>query len=70
MKNTHGKDLLKSWMQNTGRSKTWTAKQVPVSIAYFYRWLAGTATPRPVYRLRINEITDGEVPVDSWEVDG
>lgn len=66
MDQKHGKELLADWLKDTGRKVNWAAGQIPVNRSHFHQWLNGSYTPRPVYRLRINEITDGAVPVDSW----
>ena len=67
MENKHGKELLREWLDSTGRKVGWAAAQLPVNRSHFHQWLNGTYTPREVYRIRICEVTSGAVPVDSWE---
>lgn len=62
-----GKTLLKKWLEDTGRKANWAASSIPVNRSHFHQWLNGSYTPRTVYRIRIAEITDGAVPVDSWD---
>lgn len=65
-----GPKLLAEWLKDTGRKAKWAALTVPVNRSHFHMWLNGTHTPRAIYRERLAEMTDGAVPVDSWEREG
>lgn len=63
----NGQVLLKKWLEDTGRKVNWAAGQIPVNRSHFHMWLNGTHTPQALYRQRIQDLTEGAVPVESWE---
>lgn len=68
MDKSTGARLLRKWVDDTGRKVAWVAAQVPVNRSHVHQWLNGKHTPRAVYRIRIEDLTDGAVPRHSWEV--
>jgi predicted GIY-YIG superfamily endonuclease len=58
--------LLRKWMEKEGRFTKWLAETIPVNRSHLHQWLNEKHTPRMVYRLRIAEITGGDVPAWSW----
>lgn len=69
MANTPGKELLRNWVSDTGRKISWLAKTIPANRSLVHQWLNGTHVPRAIYRNRIEAVTEGVVPADSWEAD-
>ena len=67
MENKQGHSLFRQWIDDTGRRVAWVAAQIPISRVHLYNLLAGGIVPRQILRNRIEELTDGAVPADSWE---
>jgi len=59
-------DLFEDWFQSNGVRKNWFAEQVGVDSASISRWLSGKVRPHKAVRKRIEELTDGAVPMESW----
>ena len=59
-------ELLRDWIKREGRKVKWLAETIPVNRSHLHQWLNEKHTPRMVYRLRIAEITGGDVPAWSW----
>jgi transcriptional regulator with XRE-family HTH domain len=60
-----GSQLLRAWRTNKGLTQTAAAAQVPASAAAWCEWETG-AIPKLKVAFRIEEITEGEVPVSAW----
>jgi len=60
-------DLFEDWFQSNGVRKNWFAEQIGVDSASISRWLSGKVRPHRPVRKRIEELTDGAVPMDSWK---
>jgi len=69
MSDENGSKLLRQWIDGTGRKVAWVAKAIPANRSLVHQWLNGNHTPRQIYRHRIEAVTGGAVPVDSWDVD-
>ena len=67
MTNTHGSELLKQWVAGTGRKVSWVAEVIPANRSLVHQWLNGKHIPRAGYRHRIEAVTEGAVPVSSWD---
>lgn len=60
-------DLFEDWFQSNGVRKNWFAEQVGVDSASISRWLSGKVRPHRAVRKRIEELTGGAVPMESWQ---
>ena len=59
-------DLWQAWFKENGIRKNWFAERLGVDNASISRWLSGAVKPSRPTRKRIEELTDGAVPMDSW----
>jgi DNA-binding XRE family transcriptional regulator len=60
-----GSQLLRTWRAAKGLTQTAAAALVPASAAAWCEWETG-AIPKLKVAFRIEEITDGAVPVSAW----
>lgn len=67
MKKAKAVTLLDKWFKMNGVRKNWFAEQIGVDSASISRWLSGKVRPHRPVRKRIEELTDGVVPMDSWK---
>lgn len=58
--------LFSDWFKQNGIRKNWFADQIGVDNSSVSRWLSGSVTPHRSVRKRIEQMTDGAVPMDSW----
>lgn len=58
--------VLRQWAQRQGYSYTVVADLTGVSASQLYRLMHGTCVPSLVSALRIEHVTSGAVPVESW----
>lgn len=56
------------WFKDNGIMKGWFARRIGVDSATITRWLTGAVRPQRVARKRIDELTDGAVPMEKWEL--
>jgi len=66
MKKTQAVILFEKWFKETGKKKQWFAKELGVNGASISRWLSGEVRPHNAVRKRIEQLTDGAVPMDAW----
>jgi hypothetical protein len=59
--------LFAEWFQKNGIRKNWFAEQIGVDSVSISRWLSGSVRPHRPVRKRIEELTDGAVPMDGWQ---
>lgn len=59
---------LKKWIEDNGgrAAREWLAQQLGVSPVTVWRWAVGEGVPRADVALRIEDETDGQVPVAAW----
>jgi DNA-binding XRE family transcriptional regulator len=62
----HGSVLLSAWRKRSGRSQWDIARAIGVRQATLSDWERGSKHPHIDNALRIEEISNGEVPVRSW----
>jgi hypothetical protein len=67
MQKSKAVSLLENWFQNEGIRKNWFAKRLGTDSASISRWLSGKVRPHKPVRKRIEELTNGDVPMDAWE---
>jgi hypothetical protein len=61
-----GNTALEQWIDRTAKSKAEVAAAIGISLPALYALLGGETEPRVVTALKIEEISEGEVPVKSW----
>lgn len=66
MEKTKAVMLFDAWFKDQGIRKNWFAEQIGVDGASISRWLSGKVRPHKAVRKRIEELTDGAVPMDAW----
>ncbi len=59
--------LFDDWFKSQGIKKSWFAQQLGVDSASISRWLSGKVKPHNAVRKRIEELTDGAVPMEDWK---
>jgi transcriptional regulator with XRE-family HTH domain len=59
--------LFDDWFKSQGIRKNWFAQQLGVDNASISRWLSGKVKPHNAVRKRIEELTDGAVPMEAWK---
>ena len=59
--------LFDDWFKSQGIRKNWFAQQLGVDSASISRWLSGKVKPHSAVRKRIEELTDGAVPMEAWK---
>jgi hypothetical protein len=67
MEKTKAVLLFDAWFKDQGIRKNWFAEQIGVDSASISRWLSGKVKPHRPVRKRIEELTDGAVPMDAWK---
>ena len=60
-------DLFEDWFRSNGIRKNFFAAQMGVDSASISRWLSGKVKPHRAVRKRIEELTNGAVPMESWQ---
>jgi ribosome-binding protein aMBF1 (putative translation factor) len=58
--------LINLYVQENGIKKAWLADKIGVSNTSFSRWMSGKWKPSRMARKRIEDITGGAVPENSW----
>lgn len=66
MTDTNSSELFRQWFKDSGFRKGWFADQIGVDPASISRWLGGQTKPQRAVRKRIEQLTDGAVPMDAW----
>lgn len=61
-----GPELLSSWMESDNRSANQVAIAVQTTHQSVMRWIRREATPGHRFRLRLDDVSGGHVPADSW----
>lgn len=61
-----GPQLLKAWREGANRKQTECAALVGVKQSTWSDWEAGRKSPQIKYAGRIEELSDGAVPVMAW----
>jgi DNA-binding transcriptional regulator YiaG len=59
-------DLFQAWFKENGIRKNWFAVRLGVRSSDISRWLSGKVKPSRPVRKRIEELTEGAVPMESW----
>ena len=59
--------MFDDWFKSQGIRKNWFAQQLGVDNASISRWLSGKVKPHNAVRKRIDELTDGAVPMEAWK---
>ena len=59
-------ELWQTWFKENGIRKNGFAEQLGVDSPSISRWLSGAVRPTRPTRKRIEELTGGAVPMDSW----
>lgn len=54
---------LALWLAATGRSRTWLARELGVSVALTSKWATGARSINAAYAARIEELTQGAIVV-------
>jgi hypothetical protein len=67
MEKTKAVYLFDAWFKEKGIRKNWFADQLGVDSASISRWLAGSVRPHRAVRKRIDELTGGAVPIETWQ---
>ncbi len=62
-----GADLLREYMASFGFSQTHVASLTQTTSSVVYRWINGQHAPSAEFRRRIEDVTGGAVPSDSWD---
>ena len=57
---------LLAWLESTSVTRAEFASSIGVTRQSVQRWLAGSARPDAVRRIRIASVTDGFVPAEQW----
>lgn len=57
---------LARYLSTAGKTQRWLAARVGVRPATVCAWCSGASTPRPEHMIRIEQATEGEVPVSDW----
>ena len=66
MDDINSKELFRGWFKSSGYRKGWFANELGVDPSSISRWLAGQTQPHRAVRKRIEQLTDGAVPMDGW----
>jgi len=67
MTDNKSRHLFKQWFKDSGYRKGWFADQIGVDAASISRWLGGHTRPQRAVRKRIEQLTDGAVPMEGWD---
>ena len=67
MEKSKAVELFAEWFKHQGIKKGWFAEQLGVDGASISRWLSGKVKPHRAVRKRIDELTGGAVPIETWQ---
>jgi hypothetical protein len=67
MEKTQAVILFNEWFKINGVRKNWFAEQIGVNGPDISRWLSGKVRPHKAVRKRIEELTNGAVPMEAWK---
>jgi hypothetical protein len=60
------KNKLRDYLENHRMTRLVFSQKIPVDPSMVYKWLSYTCIPSPKHAERIEEITQGEVPLTYW----
>ena len=64
-----GPTLLRAWRERAGHSQVAAARELGVRSATWNEWESGKREPGRDLAVRLEALTKGEVPVESWSQD-